>query len=83
MLDGENGTPRDIAKKFGMEQITDTSAIESAVDAVIAANPSQVEQYRGGKVGLLGFFVGNVMKATGGKANPAVVNEILKKKLGE
>ena len=82
MLDGENGTPREIAKKFGMEQITDTSAIESAVDNVIANNPAQVEQYRGGKTGLLGFFVGNVMKAPGGKANPAVVNELLRKKLG-
>ena len=82
MLDGEVGTPRAIADKFGMKQITDTSAIEAAVDSVIAANPAQVEQYRGGKVGLLGFFVGGVMKATGGKANPAVVNEILKKKLG-
>ena len=82
MLDGEAGTPHEIADKFGMKQITDTGAIESAVDAVIAANPAQVEQYRGGKVGLLGFFVGNVMKATGGKANPAVVNEILRKKLG-
>ncbi len=82
MLDGECGTPREIADKHGMKQITDTGAIESAVDAVIAANPSQVEQYKSGKVGLLGFFVGNVMKATGGKANPAVVNEILRKKLG-
>ncbi len=81
MLDGEAGTPRDIADKFGMKQITDTGAIESAVDAVIAANPAQVEQYKSGKVGLLGFFVGNVMKATGGKANPAVVNEILRNKL--
>ena len=81
MLDGESGTPRDIADKFGMKQITDTGAIESAVDSVIAANPAQVEQYKSGKVGLLGFFVGNVMKATGGKANPAVVNEILRKKL--
>ncbi len=81
MLDGENGSPREIADRFGMKQITDTTAIEAAVDTVIAANPSQVEQYRGGKVGLLGFFVGNVMKATGGKANPAVVNEIIKKKL--
>ncbi len=83
MLDGEDGTPREIAKKFGMEQITDTGAIEKAIDDVINANPSQVEQYKSGKVGLLGFFVGNVMKATGGKANPAVVNEILRKKLGE
>ncbi len=81
MLDGESGTPKDIADKHGMKQITDTAAIESAVDAVIAANPSQVEQYKSGKVGLLGFFVGNVMKATGGKANPAVVNEILRNKL--
>ncbi len=82
MLDGESGTPHEIADKFGMKQITDTSAIESAVDEVIKNNPAQVEQYRGGKVGLLGFFVGNVMKATQGQANPAVVNEILKQKLG-
>ncbi len=81
MLDGETGTPQAIAKKFGMQQITDTAAIEKAVDDVIAANPAQVEQYRGGKTGLLGFFVGGVMKATGGKANPAVVNEILRNKL--
>ncbi len=81
MLDGENGTPREIADKFGMKQMTDTGAIETIVDEVIAANPSQVEQYKSGKVGLLGFFVGNVMKKTGGTANPAVVNEILRKKL--
>lgn len=82
MLDGETGTPRAIADKFGMKQITDTGAIEKIIDEVIANNPSQVEQYKSGKVGLLGFFVGNVMKASGGKANPGVVNEILKKKLG-
>ena len=82
MLDGESGTPADIAEKFGMQQITDTTAIEKAVDDVIAANTAQVEQYRSGKTGLLGFFVGGVMKATGGKANPAVVNELLRKKLG-
>ena len=81
MLDGESGTPREIADKFGMKQMTDTGAIEAIVDEVIAANPSQVEQYKSGKVGLLGFFVGNVMKKTGGTANPAVVNEILRKKL--
>ena len=81
MLDGESGTPKEIADRFGMKQITDTGAIEKAVDDVINANPSQVEQYKSGKVGLLGFFVGNVMKATGGKANPSVVNEILKQKL--
>ena len=81
MLDGESGTPHEIADKFGMKQITDTSAIESAVDEVIKNNPAQVEQYKAGKTGLLGFFVGNVMKATSGKANPAVVNELLRKKL--
>ena len=81
MLDGENGTPREIADRFGMKQMTDTGAIEAIVDEVITANPSQVEQYKSGKVGLLGFFVGNVMKKTGGTANPAVVNEILRNKL--
>lgn len=82
MLDGESGSPKAIADKHGMKQITDTGAIEKAIDDVIANNPGQVEQYRGGKVGLMGFFVGQVMKSTGGSANPAVVNEILKKKLG-
>ena len=64
-----------------MKQMTDTAAIEGIIDEVITANPSQVEQYKSGKVGLLGFFVGNVMKKTGGTANPAVVNEILRNKL--
>lgn len=82
MLDGEDGSPKQIADKHGMKQITDTGAIESAIDDVINANPGQVEQYRSGKVGLIGFFVGQVMKATGGAANPAVVNELIKKKLG-
>ena len=81
MLDGEQGTPKEIADRFGMKQITDTDAIEKAVDEIIAANPSQVEQYKSGKTGLLGFFVGGVMKATSGKANPAVVNEMIRKKL--
>ena len=81
MLDGESGTPCEIADKFGMKQMTDTGAIESIIDEVIAANPSQVEQYKSGKVGLLGFFVGNVMKKTGGTANPSIVNEMLRKKL--
>lgn len=81
MLDGESGTPREIADKFGMKQMTDTGAIESIIDEVISANPAQVEQYKSGKVGLLGFFVGNVMKKTGGTANPSTVNEMLRKKL--
>jgi aspartyl-tRNA(Asn)/glutamyl-tRNA(Gln) amidotransferase subunit B len=64
-----------------MIQITDTSAIEKIVDDVIAANPKELEQYRGGRTQLMGFFVGQVIKASGGKANPKAVNEILKGKL--
>jgi aspartyl-tRNA(Asn)/glutamyl-tRNA(Gln) amidotransferase subunit B len=66
---------------LGEVAITDASALEPLVDAVIAANPGQVEAYRGGKDGLLGFFVGRVMKETGGKANPKVVNDLLREKL--
>jgi aspartyl-tRNA(Asn)/glutamyl-tRNA(Gln) amidotransferase subunit B len=66
----------------GLRQITDSKAIESMIDAVIAANPKQLADYRSGKDKLFGFFVGQVMKATGGKANPAQLNELLKRKLG-
>jgi aspartyl-tRNA(Asn)/glutamyl-tRNA(Gln) amidotransferase subunit B len=69
-----------IAEK-GFEQVSDTSAIEKIVDDVIAANTAQAEAYRGGKEALFGFFVGQVMKASQGKANPKVVNDILKEKL--
>jgi aspartyl-tRNA(Asn)/glutamyl-tRNA(Gln) amidotransferase subunit B len=72
--------PADIVEKRGLKQVTDTGAIEKAVDEVIAANPKQVEQVKA-KPQTLGWFVGQVMKATGGKANPAAVNEILRKKL--
>ena len=65
----------------GLKQITDSGAIDAIVDKVIAANPSQVADYRGGKDKLIGFFVGQVMKETGGKANPAQVNQALKAKL--
>jgi aspartyl-tRNA(Asn)/glutamyl-tRNA(Gln) amidotransferase subunit B len=65
----------------GLKQITDTGAIEAAIDAVMAANPGQLAEYRSGKDKLFGFFVGQTMKATGGKANPAQLNELLKKKL--
>ncbi|OBS08030.1 Asp-tRNA(Asn)/Glu-tRNA(Gln) amidotransferase subunit GatB [Acidihalobacter prosperus] len=65
----------------GLKQITDTSAIEAIIDEIIAANPAQVEQYRGGKDKLFGFFVGQAMKATQGKANPQQLNELLKRKL--
>ncbi len=80
MWEGE-GDPDSIIEKRGLKQITDTGAIERAIDEVLAANPQQVEQYRAGKEKLLGFFVGQVMKATQGKANPAQVNELLRKKL--
>jgi aspartyl-tRNA(Asn)/glutamyl-tRNA(Gln) amidotransferase subunit B len=73
--------PAEIVKEKGLVQITDTSAIEKVVDEVIAANPKEFEQYRSGKTALLGFFVGQVIKASGGKANPQAVNEILKKRL--
>jgi aspartyl-tRNA(Asn)/glutamyl-tRNA(Gln) amidotransferase subunit B len=66
----------------GLKQITDAGAIEGVIDAVIAANPKQLADYRSGKDKLFGFFVGQVMKATGGKANPAQLNELLKAKLG-
>jgi aspartyl-tRNA(Asn)/glutamyl-tRNA(Gln) amidotransferase subunit B len=65
----------------GLRQITDTSAIEKVIEQVMAANPGQLADYRSGKDKLFGFFVGQVMKLTGGKANPAQVNELLKKKL--
>jgi Asp-tRNA(Asn)/Glu-tRNA(Gln) amidotransferase B subunit len=61
--------------------VSDASELEPLVDAILAANPGQVEAYLGGKDGLLGFFVGQVMKETGGKANPKVVNELLREKL--
>ena len=74
--------PEEIADAEGLKQVSDTGAIEEAVDAIIAANQDKVEQYRGGKDKLFGFFVGQTMKAMQGKANPAVVNQILKDKLG-
>ena len=75
------GSADAIIEAKGLQQISDSSAIEKIVDAVIAANPGQVEQYKAGKDKLLGFFVGQVMKDTGGKANPGQVNEVLKSKL--
>jgi aspartyl-tRNA(Asn)/glutamyl-tRNA(Gln) amidotransferase subunit B len=71
-----------IVEREGLKQESDTGAIEAAVDGILAANADKVEQYRGGKVALFGFFVGQTMKAMQGKGNPQVVNEILKAKLG-
>jgi aspartyl-tRNA(Asn)/glutamyl-tRNA(Gln) amidotransferase subunit B len=70
-----------IIEAKGLKQITDSSAIEKVIDEVIAANPRQLADYRSGKDKLFGFFVGQVMKLTGGKANPAQVNDLLKAKL--
>jgi aspartyl-tRNA(Asn)/glutamyl-tRNA(Gln) amidotransferase subunit B len=70
-----------VVEEKGLKQITDTGAIEAAVDKVIASAPKQVEQFKTGNEKILGWFVGQIMKATGGKANPAAVNEILRKKL--
>jgi aspartyl-tRNA(Asn)/glutamyl-tRNA(Gln) amidotransferase subunit B len=66
----------------GLRQITDSGAIEAVIDGIMAANPKQLADFRSGKDKLYGFFVGQAMKATGGKANPALLNELLKKKLG-
>ncbi|HRF09493.1 MAG TPA: Asp-tRNA(Asn)/Glu-tRNA(Gln) amidotransferase subunit GatB [Xanthobacteraceae bacterium] len=77
----EGGDPREVVEKRGMKQVTDTGAIEKVVDDIIAKNPDKVEQVKA-KPTMLGWFVGQVIKASGGKANPQVVNEILKQKLG-
>ncbi len=74
--------PGKIVEERGLKQTSDTGAIEAVIAAVLEKNPAQLEQYRGGKVALFGFFVGQTMKAMGGKANPGVVNELLKKALG-
>ena len=81
MINGEGSADAIIASK-GLKQVTDSGAIEKIVEAVIAANPKQVEQYRAGGDKVFAFFVGQVMKESKGKANPAQVNEILKRKLG-
>jgi len=77
----EGGNPRELVESRGMRQVTDTGAIEKAVDEVIAANPDKAEQARA-KPSMAGWFVGQVMKATGGKANPKAVNDLVKARLG-
>jgi aspartyl-tRNA(Asn)/glutamyl-tRNA(Gln) amidotransferase subunit B len=75
------GTADEIIEKRGLKQISDDSAIEPIIDEILASNPDQIAQYQGGNAKLLGYFVGQVMKATQGKANPKQVNELLRKKL--
>jgi len=72
----------DIVAEKGLKQVTDTSEIEKIIDEVLKANPNEVAEYKSGKVKLFGFFVGQAMKASKGKANPNLLNELLKKKLG-
>jgi aspartyl-tRNA(Asn)/glutamyl-tRNA(Gln) amidotransferase subunit B len=81
MLAGE-GAPDEIIAKRGLKQISDAGAIEKLVDQVLTANQKQVDDYRAGKEKAFNSLVGQVMKATQGKANPAQVNEILRRKLG-
>ncbi|MBE7709470.1 MAG: Asp-tRNA(Asn)/Glu-tRNA(Gln) amidotransferase subunit GatB [Cyanobacteria bacterium SIG32] len=80
MKDGKKASQ--IVEEKGLSQISDTGAIKEIVQKIIEANPNQVEAYRGGKVQLLGFFVGQVMKETKGRANPQTVNELVKELLG-
>ncbi|NLF83149.1 MAG: hypothetical protein GX568_04100, partial [Candidatus Gastranaerophilales bacterium] len=75
------GTPAEIVEKLNLRQINDPAEIEAVIDKVMQANPQNVEQYRAGKDKLFGFFVGHVMKETGGRANPDLTNELLLKKL--
>jgi aspartyl-tRNA(Asn)/glutamyl-tRNA(Gln) amidotransferase subunit B len=81
LIEEKGGDPADIVEKRGLKQVTDTGAIEKVVDGIIAANPDKVEQVKA-KPTMLGWFVGQAMKASGGKANPQALNEILKQKLG-
>ncbi len=76
-------TASDIIETKGLKQVTDTGAIEKIINEVLKENPDKITEYQSGKVKLLGFFVGQVMKKSGGKANPGIVNKILKKKLGK
>jgi aspartyl-tRNA(Asn)/glutamyl-tRNA(Gln) amidotransferase subunit B len=77
------GEPEEIVRARGLAQVSDEGAIEAAVERVVAASPGEVERYRAGNKKLLGFFVGQVMKEMKGKGNPAVVNALVRKKLGE
>jgi aspartyl-tRNA(Asn)/glutamyl-tRNA(Gln) amidotransferase subunit B len=81
-LRGTGRDPEELVKSEGLAQVSDRGALEQAVADVIARHPTQVEQFRGGKQQVIGFLVGQVMKASGGKANPQVVQELLRAALG-
>ena len=79
----EDKDPAAIVEERGMKQVSDTGALEAVIDQVLADNPDKVEAYRGGKTGLLGFFVGQCMKATKGQGNPKLINQMLSARLNE
>ena len=79
----EDKDPEAIVEARGMKQVSDTGAIEAVVDEVIAANPDEVARYRDGNTKVIGFFVGQCMKAMRGQGNPKIINELLAKKLAE
>lgn len=81
LMIAENKSAKKIVEEKGLKQVSDDSAIEKIIDEVLAANPNQLADYKGGQEKLFGFFVGQVMKASKGQANPAMVNELLKRKL--
>ncbi|HEX2187731.1 MAG TPA: glutamine--tRNA ligase/YqeY domain fusion protein [Longimicrobiaceae bacterium] len=78
----DGGDPAEIVERRGLRQVSDAAALAPAVDEALAGSPAKVEEYRGGKTGLLGFFVGQVMRRTGGTANPEVVRALLEERLG-
>ena len=81
VLVGAGGHAKAIVEAKGLTQVTDTGEIEAAVEGVLAGQGDKVAEYRSGKDKLFGFFVGQVMKQTGGRANPKLVNQILRQKL--
>ena len=81
MIEDTDKDPEVLIEEKGLKQVSDTGEIEKIIDQIIAENPSEVEAYRGGKDKLFGFFVGQAMKLTKGKANPGVINQLLKEKL--
>ena len=76
------GDPAEIVKRRGLEQMADRTSLESLVDRVLSAHQAEVDRYREGKTELLGFFVGQIMRESGGRANPPLVREVLESKLG-
>ena len=77
----QGGSPKELVERKGLIQISDTGALEAMIEQVLTSNPQELEQYRNGKTKLIGFFVGQVIKQTGGRADPKLTNQLLAKKL--